>query len=106
LKVPWPLESLSISVPMNAAYSADRLSELEATLVQAAQAEQNARLALDVACEQAKASEWALHDAIICAKAQVIAQYGSDSFAVQAIGLKRKSDRRRPTRRYSAAPKA
>ena len=34
---------------------------------------------------------------------QVIAQYGPDSAAVQLLGLKRKSERRRPVRRSAAA---
>jgi hypothetical protein len=37
------------------------------------------------------------------AKTQVLAQYGEDSYAVQAIGWVRKSDRRRPGRRAAAA---
>jgi hypothetical protein len=38
---------------------------------------------------------------ILGAKTQVIAQYGADSRAVELLGLKRKSARRRPTRRPS-----
>jgi hypothetical protein len=45
-----------------------------------------------------------LYEAIRGAKEQVIAQYGGDSLAVQAIGLKRRSQRKRPVRR--AAPPA
>jgi hypothetical protein len=36
------------------------------------------------------------------AKTYVLAHYGEDSYAVQAIGWKRKSDRRRPGRRPTA----
>jgi hypothetical protein len=39
------------------------------------------------------------HDAMLGAKAQVVAQYRNDSLAVEAIGLTRKSERRRPVRR-------
>jgi hypothetical protein len=55
--------------------------------------------ALATARDLAAAAEWALHDGMLGAKAQVIAQYGPDSNAVQLLGLKRKSERRRPVRR-------
>lgn len=41
------------------------------------------------------------HEAVMRLKAYVIAQYGRDSNEVRAVGLKRKSDRKRPTRRKS-----
>jgi hypothetical protein len=37
------------------------------------------------------------------APAQVIAQYGPDSNAVQLVGRKRKSERKRPVRRAAVA---
>jgi hypothetical protein len=55
--------------------------------------------ALATARDLAAAAEWALHDGMLGAKAQVIAQYGPDAHAVQLLGLKRKSERRRPVRR-------
>jgi hypothetical protein len=42
------------------------------------------------------------HRSMVGAKNQVRAQYGDDSYVVQAIGLTRKSDRKRPVRRVSA----
>jgi len=46
-------------------------------------------------------SRWwgALHNAILGAKTQVLAQYGADSDAIQSLGLKKKSERKRPTGR-------
>ncbi len=41
----------------------------------------------------------ALHGALRIAKAQVFAQYGPDSRAIESIGWKRASDRKRPTRK-------
>ena len=37
------------------------------------------------------------------ARAQVLAQYGPDSNAIQLLGLKKKSERKRPARRVPAA---
>ena len=56
-----------------------------------------------IARDLAIAAEWALHDGMLGAKAQVIAQYGPDAHAVQLLGLKRKSERRRPVRRAAVA---
>jgi hypothetical protein len=89
--------------PRNPAYNFEALTALEVALTQAEQAERRARIALDAARDQAIAAAHALHDATLGAKAEVIAQYGADSPAVQAIGLKRKSERRRPTRRAGAS---
>lgn len=50
----------------------------------------------EAARDGANAAEWALHNLILGAKDQVIAQYGEDSDQVQAIGLKKKSERKRP----------
>jgi hypothetical protein len=58
--------------------------------------------ALATARNQAAATEWALHEGILGARWQVIAQYSPDSKVVQMLGLKRKSERKRPTRKPSA----
>lgn len=44
-------------------------------------------------------AQWARREAVLRAKALVIAQYGRDSDEVKLIGLKRQIDRRRPARR-------
>lgn len=49
--------------------------------------------------DEAAEAEAAFHTIIVGAKEQVRAQYGSDSNEVQAVGLKKKSDRKRPVRR-------
>jgi hypothetical protein len=97
------LQDLADYTPLNRAYSAEALRELEAAMAEAMQAEERSRIALEMARDKAIEATQAFHDAMLGAKAQVIAQYGSNSHAVQAIGLKRKSERRRPTRRAQAA---
>lgn len=73
-------------------------------LAQVEQEELYTRNALAAARDASLAAAHALHEAVLGAKAQVIAQYGSDSASVQAVGLKKKSERKRPTRRRIAAP--
>ena len=47
--------------------------------------------------------EWEFHNAMLGAKMQVTAQFGDDSDEVQAIGLKKKSEYKAPTRRKQSA---
>jgi hypothetical protein len=93
------IQSLPDYTPNNSAYTAARLDELGRAMEAARQAEIRAVQALAMARDAAAEAEWALHDGILGAKAQVIAQYGADSNAVQLVGLKRKSERRRVARR-------
>ncbi len=49
--------------------------------------------------DDANDAEWAFHNGILGAKDQVVAQFGVDSNQVQSIGLKKKSEYKRPGRR-------
>jgi hypothetical protein len=89
--------------PANGAYSLVALQELEAALTQAELDEVRARRAYDIARDRAVAATRRLHEAMLGAKAQVVAQYGHDSPAVEAIGFKRKSEHKRPARRRALA---
>jgi hypothetical protein len=53
----------------------------------------------------AVAAEWEFHNLMLGAKDQVIAQFGRDSNEVQAIGLKKSSERKAPQRRQPTAAK-
>ncbi|MDZ8056590.1 MAG: hypothetical protein RMX68_014425 [Aulosira sp. ZfuVER01] len=53
------------------------------------------------AADAARLAEWEFHNAIIAMKEVVRGQYGSDSDQAQAVGLKKKSDRKRPSRKKS-----
>ncbi|NTW01427.1 MAG: hypothetical protein HGA19_08965 [Oscillochloris sp.] len=89
--------------PINAAYSTAQLLQLQATLTQAEQAEKAAEVALAQARSvRAEASHF-YHDAVVGARTQVIAQYGPDATAVALVGLKRKSERKRPVKRQAIA---
>jgi hypothetical protein len=97
------IQLLTDYAPANTTYTAAHLSELGRAMEEAQQAELRAAQAQAIARELAIAAEWALHDGLLGAKAQVIAQYGPDAHAVQLLGLKRKSERRRPVRRAAVA---
>ncbi|NNJ11437.1 hypothetical protein EKD04_013955 [Chloroflexales bacterium ZM16-3] len=89
--------------PINPAYSVPALRTLDHNLAIADEAEIRARRAYEVAREQAAEAARLLHSAALETKAQVVAQYGSNSPVVHAVGLKQRSERKRPVRRTAAA---
>ena len=48
--------------------------------------------------DAARLAEWEFHNAILAMKESVRGQFGSDSDEAQAIGYKKKSERKRPRR--------
>ena len=97
------IQLLTDYAPTNNAYSAARLEALRHAMEAAQQAELRANQAQAIARDLAAATEWAMHDSLLGTKTQVIAQYGSDAHEVQLLGLRRKSERRRPMRRTQIA---
>ena len=95
------LQDLSDYTPVNRGHSAEALSALKQVMDRAEEAEVRAQKALAAARDIAISAAWDYHKGVQGAKAQVVAQYGDDSLAVQAIGLKKTSDRKRATRRRS-----
>jgi len=55
------------------------------------------------AVDAARLAEWEFHNAVLAMKEVVRGQYGSDSDQAQAVGLKKKSDRKRPHRKKPVA---
>ncbi|WGV24792.1 hypothetical protein [Halotia branconii] len=51
------------------------------------------------ASDAARLAEWEFHNAVLAMKEVVRGQYGSDSNQAQAVGLKKKSERKRPSRK-------
>lgn len=93
------LQDVGEYMPANPAYSVATLRELEANLAQLEEAEIRARRAHEVVREQAAEAARTFHTTVLEAKIQVMAQFGSDSPMLHAVGLKQKSERKRPVRR-------
>jgi hypothetical protein len=96
------LKRLADYAPSNRALSVETISALEEQLRRAEEQEILASKALAAARDARDAAGWELHDAMLGVKATVIGHYGHNSDAVQALGLKKKSDYRRPARRRPA----
>ena len=92
--------------PANPACSRKHLAQLQEKMQSARQNELNIENALAAARDAARQTEWCFHNAMLDVKAQVIAQYGRNSDEVQALGLKKKSERRKPGRKRSRSQSA
>jgi hypothetical protein len=88
------LQGMTTYAPANAAYALDKLQAAQAAMQSQQSAETQAEAAFKAARDDAAKAEWAFHNAVLGAKEQVIAQFGKDSNEVQAIGLKKKSERK------------
>lgn len=61
--------------------------------------EDQAKAAFDAARDNAVASEWAFHDFMLGGKDQVKAQFGPSSNEYQGLGLKKKTEYDKPTKK-------
>lgn len=69
----------------------------------AAQQAETEKLALyRAAADAARLAEWEFHNGVLAMKEVVRGQFGADSNEAQSVGLKKKSDRKRPTRQKVA----
>jgi hypothetical protein len=93
------LQGIAGYAPANPAYSVAAIMTLQTEMTAARDAEAQAAAALATARDTAAAKEWEFHNRVLGMKDQVIAQFGRDSNEVQAVGLKKASERRTPTRR-------
>jgi hypothetical protein len=79
----------------NALAAKTKMQTDETTHTQSIAAEKSAR---DVKVD----SQWAFHDMMLGVKRQSEAQYGEDSNEVQSLGLKKKSEYKKPTKKPPA----
>ena len=87
--------------PANQSIRPEALSAIETRLSEAEEGVVHATQALKVASNLRTARAWELHNAMLLAKAAVTSQYGPNSDAIESLGLKKKSNYRRPSRRRS-----
>lgn len=85
--------------PPNNAHSTTELLALDTRLNQAEEHEFQLENALSAARALRAELSMLLHQGVIGAKIAVISQYGHNSDAVASLGLKKKSEYRRPIRR-------
>ena len=93
------LQAMALYEPANQAYSLPAINSAHGLMQSARTEEAQAAAALAAARDNAVAREWAFHNLMLGVKDQVLAQFGRDSNEVQALGLKKASERRSPQRR-------
>jgi hypothetical protein len=92
------VKELRTYTAVNPAYSIQAASELEAAMLRAQEEEAHVVEAVKDARAASFTAEWALHNAILGIKRQVIAQYDPDADIVHVFRLKKKSERKRRVR--------
>ncbi len=97
------LNAFAVYTPANAAYAKTAVVAKQTAMKAAQDAETAAQIALATARDAAAAAEWDFHNTMLAVKEQVIAQFGKNSDQVQALGLKKKSEYKAPTRKAKAA---
>lgn len=95
------VQNMPTYAPANPAYAMATLASHLDALEAARTAEINAQNALKAARDALTAAEWTFHNAMLGTKDQVVAQYSADSDEVAAMGLKKKSQHKRPGRRQT-----
>ncbi len=93
------LQAMAGYAPVNQSYTLAALTSAHEALQSAWTAETQAEATLAAARDNAVAREWEFHNLILGAKDQVTAQFGRNSNEVQALGLKKASERKTPQRR-------
>lgn len=92
------LKNIAGYTPSNTQFTVANNTTVYNAMLAAQTAENQAIAALATARDQAVAAEWAFHNAMLGSKNQVIAQFGKDSNQLQALGLKKTSEYKRPTK--------
>jgi len=90
------LKTVNGYAPANKNFEVAKGTPLSTELETKREVEAQAKSAAKAARDNAKESEWQFHDFILGAKRQVAAQFGDDSNEYQSLGLKKKSERKRP----------
>ena len=97
------LETQGDYAPTNPAYTIPALRATESNLTRLEEAEIRAIRALAAIREEIAEEARRFYGLMLGTKTQVLAQYGDDSPVVHVVGLKRRSERKRPARRAHAA---
>lgn len=93
------LQGITDYAPANPAYKTENIKALRDRMDELLREATQAQAAADAKRATSNAGEWDFHNAMLGAKTQVTAQYGPDSDEHAALGMKKKSEYKSPTRR-------
>lgn len=92
------LRDLTDYRPHRPEHTPEALLALDQEVLAVQDAVDRARREYEAARARLIALSWVLHDSVLGARTEVVVLFGPDSNAVHAVGLKRKSERKRPVR--------
>ena len=96
------LKSITRYAPVNPAYTQEKMDILHGNVLAARDVIAAAEGAIEAARDDYVAAQWDLHNGMLGAKSQVIAQFGINSNEVQAMQLKKKTEYKAPKRKTSS----
>ncbi|MDZ8051409.1 MAG: hypothetical protein RMX68_004055 [Aulosira sp. ZfuVER01] len=97
------LQTVSTYNTSRADASAAKLKQAYQAMLAQKQAETETLTLHRAAADAARLAEWEFHNTVLAMKEVIRGQYGSDSDEAQAVGLKKKSDRKRSKRKKPSA---
>ncbi|HWS88150.1 MAG TPA: hypothetical protein VN282_14365 [Pyrinomonadaceae bacterium] len=100
------LQGITNYAPANPAYKTENIKTIRDRMDDLLREAIQAEVAAAAKRDAANAGEWEFHNAMLGAKVQVTAQFGDDSDELAALGLKKKSEYKSPTRRRQEAGQA
>ena len=80
-------------------FAPDKLESAASALKSAGEKFAQAESGWQTARDANVTAQWGFHNAILGAKRQIVAQYGDDSDEAQAVGLTKKCERAKPSRK-------
>lgn len=93
------LQGIENYTPANQAYTTEKIKALRDRVDEAQREATQAQAEADAKRDAETAAAWDFHNAMLGAKVQVEAQFGSNSDQVASLGIKKKSEYKSPKRR-------
>ena len=93
------LATIANYAPMREEATEARLQQRYQAMLESQRQETEVEVQLKALRDQAQQAEWQFHEAILAMKQTVLGQFGPNSDEIQALGYKRKSQRKRHRRR-------
>jgi hypothetical protein len=93
------VKAMSDYHPAKAGITVEAADSQHTAMTAAQEAEAVAKKAWEAARDAATQAEWDFHNFMLEVKQQVVAQYGDSSDQAQAVGLKKKSEYKKPSGR-------
>lgn len=100
------LQGINTYAPTNPAYKTETIKTVRDHLDDLLREATQAEAAAEAKRAAANTAEWEFHNAMLGANTQVEAQFGDDSDEYAALGNKKKSEYKSPTRRKQTTPPA